>query len=157
MHKILVQFLEYLRKLTSSSNRPMSNYWRQTQPADGLQGHRPANQRQVQNPHTSRRKFTAEEVKRYLRGIDSGGGDRAALVMAQAGRISSLLDVSMRRHFAGRERIFDRLPFVVFQYTQGKPTFDIARSVSYFSDGDDVEAAMDFASQIIAKAVNRQR
>lgn len=156
MNKILVQILEYFRKLNSSSNRPLNNYLRQTQPVSGLHGHRPVPQRQqVQDSHQSRRKFTAQEVKRYLRGTESG--DRAALVMAHAGRISSLLDVSMRRHFAGRERLFDRLPFVVFQYTQGKPTFDIARSVSYFSDGDDVEAAMDFAARIIAKEVNRQR
>jgi hypothetical protein len=155
MNKVLVQFLEYLKKLTNSSNRPMANYWRQPQPANGLHEPRPTTQRQVSNSDHIRRKFTPQEVKRYLRGAESG--DRAALVMAQAARISSLLDVGMRRHFAGRERIFDRLPFVVFQYTQGKPTFDIARSVSYFSDGDDVEAAIDFASRIIAKAVNRQR
>jgi len=89
-----------------------------------------------------------------LRGARAG--ERARPVFAQAAQINTLLDERMRRNFAGRERLFDCLPYVLFQYTQGKPTFEIARSVSFFSDGDDVEDTMDFVSRLITKTINRK-
>ena len=100
-------------------------------------------------------KYSPEEVKRILRGLDHG--EHAPLIMLQAATFGSLLDDRMIRYFRGRERLFERLPYVLFQYTQGLPAFDIARSVSFFSNGDDVEDAMEFAARLIALHVNRQR
>ncbi|HEX2909676.1 MAG TPA: hypothetical protein VH186_02640 [Chloroflexia bacterium] len=107
-----------------------------------------------QSSQSKRHKYSAQEVKRILRGLDKG--PLAQPVMAQAAIFSNLLDDRMIRYFRGRERLFDKLPFVLFQYTQGKPCADIARSVSYFADAEDVEEAIDFASGLIAHQVNRQ-
>ena len=100
-------------------------------------------------------KYSPDEVKRILRGLERG--DHARLVLVQAATFSSLLDDRMIRYFRGRERLFDRLPYVLLQYMQGKPSDDIAQSVSFFSHGEDVEEAMDFAARLITLQVNRQR
>lgn len=100
------------------------------------------------------RRYTAAEVKAYLRGIEKG--PRAAQPIAHAAHLSTMLDARMVRHFRGRERLFDKLPFVLYQYTQGKPTDQIAQSVSYFADGNDVEEAMDFVAKLIARKINRR-
>ncbi len=107
-----------------------------------------------QGTHSKRHKYTPEEVKRILRGLEKG--QHTQPVLAQAALFSSLIDERMVRFFRGRERLFERLPYVLFQYTQGRPCDDIARSVSYFSDGEDVEEAIDFAAYLIARQVNRQ-
>jgi hypothetical protein len=104
---------------------------------------------------TKRHKYGVGEVKRILRGLEKG--PHAYPVMLQAATFHSLLDERMVRFFRGRERLFDRLPYVLLQYTQGKNCLDIAHSVSYFSDGDDVEDAVDFAAALIANQLNRQR
>ena len=93
-----------------------------------------------------------EEVKLYLRSQQSH--ELARPVMEQAARFSSLVDERMRRHFRGRERTFDRLPYVLHQYTIGKDAQEIARNVSYFTDCDDIEHAMSFAASLIATKIN---
>ncbi len=100
-----------------------------------------------------RHKYTPLEVKRMLRGLEKGPLSQP--VMLQAATINSLLDWRMVRHFRGRERLFERLPFVLFQYIQGRPCDEIAHSVSYFSDGEDVEDTIDFAAGLIAAYLNR--
>jgi hypothetical protein len=106
------------------------------------------------NAQPKRHKYTPEEVKRMLRGLETN--EWSPPVLAQATTISTLLDERMLRYFRGRERLFHRLPYVLAQYIQGKPCFDIARSVSFFSDGDDVEDTINFASRLIAAKLNRQ-
>lgn len=100
-----------------------------------------------------RPKFSGAEVKRVLQGLEQG--ERARLIMSQAALIGSLLDERMVKLFPGRERIFEKLPFVVQQYSMGRPALEIARCVSYFADGDDVEELVDFACRIIANQLNR--
>ncbi len=131
------------------------NWNRQAQPASGpLTGKHGETRQGVREVNSAlSKKYTADEVKRYLRGLD--GGVRVQPVMAEAARFSSMLNDKMRRHFRGRERIFERLPYVLYQYTKGAPSQEIARSVSYFSDADDVEQAMYFAARLIAAKVNR--
>ncbi|MDB5082424.1 MAG: hypothetical protein JWP00_4348 [Chloroflexi bacterium] len=102
-----------------------------------------------------RHKYSVAEVKRILRGLEKG--PLAYPVLYQASTFGALLDERMVRYFRGRERMFDRLPYVLLQYTQGKNCLDIAHSVSYFSDGDDVEDAIDFAALLISNQLNRQR
>ncbi len=102
-----------------------------------------------------RHKYSVQEVKRVLRGLETGAWTYP--VMLQAATFSALLDDRMIRYFRGRERMFDRLPYVLLQYTQGKNCLEIAHSVSYFSDGDDVEEAITFAAYLITNQLNRQR
>jgi hypothetical protein len=98
-------------------------------------------------------RLTKQEVKNCLRGkVISEWSDE---VLRHASQLGSHLDARMRRHFRGRERMFEKLPFVIYQYTGGKPVEEIARTVSYFSDGKDVEDAVDFAADLIAKRINR--
>jgi hypothetical protein len=108
-----------------------------------------------QSSQVKRHKYSVQEVKRILRGLEKGAWTYP--VMLQAATFSALLDDRMIRYFRGRERMFDRLPYVLLQYTQGKNCLDIAHSVSYFSDGDDVEEAITFAAYLITNQVNRQR
>lgn len=127
-------------KLAQSPNAPQqrhnNNYPRQTT---------------VQQLH----KYSPPEVKRMLRGLERNEWSQP--VMLQAATVSNLLNPRMARHFRGRERMFERLPYILYQYTQGKPCLDIAQSVSYFSDGDDVEETISFASHLIAEHLNSRR
>lgn len=122
-------------------------------PRSGAQG----NLGQYTEPtsQVKRHKYSVQEVKRILRGQEKGAWTYP--VMLQAATFSNLLEERMVRYFRGRERMFDRLPFVLLQYTQGKNCLDIAHSVSYFSDGDDVEEAINFAAYLICNQLNRQR
>lgn len=130
-------------RLAQTPNAPRTS---RTDPMSGYAG---------QNVQPKRHKYSPEEVKRILRGLEKG--QHAQPVMVMAATFSSLLDERMVRHFRGRERIFDRLTYVLFQYSQGRPCQDIARSVSYFADGEDVEDAINFAARLIANHLNRQR
>lgn len=107
----------------------------------------------VQNQRQDGHRYSKQEVKDCLRGKIQNA--RAEEVLREASQLSSHLDERMRRHFRGRERLFEKLPFVIYQYTTGNPPQEIARSVSYFSDAKDVEDAVDFAAEIIAKRLNR--
>lgn len=140
-------------------NHQTGNHWqRQTQTVGGVFGaNRDSAPRYgTRHEHPAQvKKYSVEEVKRCLRGLEQG--ERAAFVMREAAQFSSILHEGMRRHFRGRERIFDRLPYVLYQYTHGQPAQEIARSVSYFSDASDIEEAMNFVSRLIAARINRAR
>ncbi len=128
--------------------------WHNVAPAGGVDKYnRPNPASPDKNDGVGFKKYTAAEVKAYLRGQQQG--ERARPVLQQASQISVLLQARMQRHFRGRERIFERLPYVLYQYSQGRDAQEIARSVSFFSDGEDVEQAMDFAASLIASHVNR--
>jgi len=151
--RIVEQILDRLRRFLNNNRLdypPFSN--QQTETAPGFSRRTAAYNQE--HPQARQSRYTVREVKEYLRGARAG--ERARPVYAQAAQINTLLDERMRRNFAGRERLFDRLPYVLFQYTQGKPTFEIARSVSFFSDGDDVEDTMDFVARLITKTINRK-
>jgi hypothetical protein len=146
------QILDRLKRFFNNDNIGYRTFTRrQTETAPGFSQRMAGYKEESSRARHSR--YTAKEVKEYLRG--ERAGERARPVFEQAARINTLLDERMRRNFAGRERLFDRLPYVLFQYTQGKPTFEIARSVSFFSDGDDVEDTMVFVSRLITKTINR--
>ncbi len=146
------QIVDRLKRFFSNDSLDYRHFTkRQTETAPGFSRRMAGYQEESARSHHSR--YTAAEVKDYLRG--KRAGERARPVFEQAARINTLLDERMRRNFAGRERLFDRLPYVLFQYTQGKPTFEIARSVSFFSDGDDVEDTIEFVSRLITKTINR--
>ncbi len=141
----LADFWHNQHKLAQSPNAP------RTHNGDHLnRGYSAAARSRSKQP-----KYSAEEVKRILRGLEKG--QRAGPVLGQAAVLGSLLDERMVRYFRGRERMFHRLTYVVFQYTQGRPCDEIAQSVSYFSDGQDVEEAVEFAARLIAYQVNRHR
>lgn len=169
-NKYLRQFLVFIRKLlgVEPTRRGRSNqdtsFWLGLWNGQGRLAQSP----NVPRPSTSNRpgqytvsapskrhKYQPDEVKRILRGLEKG--EHAQPVLMQAATFGSLIDERMVRFFRGRERMFDRLTYVVFQYTQGRPCEEIARSVSYFSDGEDVEDAIDFACRLIANQLNRQR
>lgn len=99
------------------------------------------------------KRYSKQEVIQCLRGDIKGA--RAESVQRHAAQLASHLNEGMRRYFRGRERMFEKLPLVIYQYTLGKPAMEIARSVSYFSDGKDVEYAVEFAAELIAKRLNR--
>ena len=101
--------------------------------------------------------YDAVKALHIIAAIGAYGLPLAYPVLYQASTFGALLDERMVRYFRGRERMFDRLPYVLLQYTQGKNCLDIAHSVSYFSDGDDVEDAIDFAALLISNQLNRQR
>jgi len=154
--KLLSQFDLALRKFFDANSQAGHGWQSQTQAVSGNFGSNPNRTQRYGSAHPAQlKKYTADEVKRYLRGLEQG--ERARPVMAEAACFSLILNDNMRRHFRGRERIFERLPYVLYQYTQGKPSQEIARSVSYFSDACDVEDAMYFASCLIATKVNRAR
>ena len=144
------------------NNQSHSNYtsgwgWRNVAPAGGPAKYGRPNQARPDNADKNGevgfKKYTTAEVKAYLRGQQQS--ERARPVLQQASQISVLLQARMQRHFRGRERIFERLPYVLYQYSQGRDAQEIARSVSFFSDGEDVEQAMDFTARLIADHVNR--
>ncbi len=154
-YQLWIQLVNIVRKFFGFDSQSGGSWQHQTQAVGGPFR---ANQSEPSRfrTHTSHtKKYTPEEVKRCLRGLEKS--ERVGVVMAEAARLSTMLNENMRHHFRGRERIFDRLPYVLFQYTQGKPSYDIARSVSYFSDGDDVEDAMLFVARLITPRVNRMR
>jgi hypothetical protein len=155
----LLDELELLiKRFFNIDARPGNSWQRQPEPASGSFGASRGGAKSYGEQHshsTQVRKYTPEEVQRCLRGLERG--ERVGPVMAQAGQLGSLLNDGMRRYFRGRERIFERLPYVLFQYTQGKPSQEIARSVSYFSDADDIEEAMWFVARLIAARINRMR
>ncbi len=169
MTNFLKHFIEFLQDFLGINHHPSgrngSNYrlglfHRVSWLAQGPMGSRSApggvvGSYSTQAAQTRRHKYSPEEVKRILRGLEKG--DHAAPVLLKAATFGTLLDERMIRYFRGRERLFERLPYVLFQYTQGRPSQDIARSVSFFSDGDDVEEAMDFAARLITFSLNRQR
>jgi len=165
-NKLYAQVLAFIRQLLHLENSNRPKHWRQNMYTGlgrlGLapSGPRPGSNGNLghyteQSSQVKRHKYSYQEVKRILRGLEKG--EWAYPVMLQAATFSSLLDDRMVRYFRGRERMFDRLPYVLLQYTQGKNCLDIAHSVSYFSDGDDVEDAIDFAAHLIATQLNRQR
>lgn len=100
-------------------------------------------------------KYTSVEVKRYIRGLE--GGERAIPILKEAASFSTYADSKLPDCMLGRERLFERLHSVLFQYSQGKSTTEIARTVGYLSDAADVEAAMDYVSQLILNRVNNPR
>ncbi len=147
-----------LRKFFSADSHYQNRWQRQAEPASGLFGANRGNANRYRTGyvHPARiKKYTVEEVKRCLRGLEQG--ERVRPVMAEAAQFPQMIHEGMRRHFRGRERIFERFSYVLYQYTQGKHPQEIARSVSYFSDAADVEDAMYFASRIIAARINRGR
>jgi len=162
MLKYLSQLLNDLeaiiKKFFGVDNPTGTNWQHQTSPASGIFGDSSRKTAGVSTRavHPAQvKKYTPEEVKRCLRGLEQG--ERVGPVMVEASRFGSVVNEGMRRYFRGRERIFERLPYVLYQYTQGKPSQEIARGVSYFSDANDVEEAMSFACRIIAARVNRMR
>jgi len=159
--KLSKYFKNWVRRFFNSQTH--SNYstglgWHNAAPVGGLgKYNRPDSAR----PHSTDKnggvdfkKYTVAEVKACLRGQQQG--ERARPVLQQASRISMLLQARMQKHFRGRERIFERLPYVLYQYSQGHDTQEIGRSVSFFSDGEDVEHAMDFAANLIANHINQR-
>lgn len=166
INKLYAQVLAFIRQLLGLENSNRPGHSRQNM-FTGLgwlglapSGPRPGSNGNLghyteQSSQVKRHKYSIQEVKRILRGLEKGGF--AYPVMLQAATFGSLLDDRMVRYFRGRERMFDRMPYVLLQYTQGKNCLEIAQSVSYFSDGDDVEAAIDFAAQLIINQLNRQR
>jgi hypothetical protein len=166
-HKFYEQIVAFIRQLLGQENINRPGHPRQNMFTGlGWLGLAPGGPRSGTNgdnlgrytessSQAKRHKYSVLEVKRILRGLEKGS--TAYPVLVQASTFSSLLDDRMVRYFRGRERLFDRLPYVLLQYTQGKNCLDIAHSVSYFSDGDDVEDAINFAALLIANQLNRQR
>lgn len=160
-NKQLKHFLELIRSFFDTTPRNGQSWsgqqrWAQSPsaPRASRNDGRPIGSYAGANAHQKRHKYTPEEVKKMLRGLEKT--EWTPPVLAQAATFSALLDERMVRFFRGRERLFDRLPYVLLQYTQGRPCNEIAHSVSYFSDGEDVEDAIDFAARLIAHEVNRQ-
>jgi hypothetical protein len=99
-------------------------------------------------------KYTVQEVKAYLHGVDNG--ERTRFVMAHASRINLILNDKDRKYFRGREKFFDRMPFVLFHYLKGEASENIARQISYLSSAEDVEYTIEVASHIIIRSINRR-
>ena len=156
--KVIIYFKNLLRRIfnLSSGSNYMSGWgWRNVAPAGGVGKYRTSKPARpaVKSDPGDFKKYTRQEVKMYLRSQQHD--ERARPIMAQASQFGGLLQERMRRQFRGRERIFERLPYVLYQYTQGKDPSEIAHSVSFFADGEDIEQAMDFAATLIANRVNR--
>jgi hypothetical protein len=154
-------FWKYLQDLFDSLFGSNSGNWNafqrlvQTPDVPRNEGNRPLTGYSGSATRPRRHKFTAGEIKKILRGLEKSSYERD--VMMGAAMLGNLLDERMVRFFAGRERLFDKLQFVVQQYSLGRPCAEIAASVSYFSDADDVEDAIEFAARLIANHLNRQR
>jgi hypothetical protein len=160
----LVKFLlQHIFNVTDQSNsKPyMGNLgWNNTAPVGGANG-RFGRYRGVETGPIEQgtgkpvQKYTAQEVKTYLHGTKEQHSERARPVMQQASQFSSLIDTRMKRHFLGRERVFERLPYVLYEYSLGTDPHEIASHISYFSDSEDIEHAMDFVAGFIANRINK--
>lgn len=157
-----LSFKEFLRVIINfffpSNNANYRNLgWRNVQPASGLSRGSVGNRTQTEVVKAGEAKkfdrYTVGEVKAYLRNWQKG--ERARAVLQEASQFSSLIDERMRRYFRGRDRIFERLGFILYEYTKGTDIKEIARKVSYFADTDDIEDTMDFVAAIIANRLNR--
>lgn len=97
-------------------------------------------------------KYTSQEVIKYLRG--QGESERAAWVIREASSFYIYDPHQVPPQFRGRERLYEKLPFVLYKYSQGWSAQEIAKSVSYFSTADDVEEALLYISEVIARRIN---
>jgi hypothetical protein len=97
-------------------------------------------------------KYTSQEVIKYLRG--QGESERAAWVIREASSFYVYDPQQVPPQFRGRERLYEKLPFVLYKYSQGWSTQEIAKSVSYFSTAEDVEEALLYISEVIARRIN---
>jgi hypothetical protein len=97
-------------------------------------------------------KYTTQEVIKYLRG--QGDNERAAWVAREASSFYLYNTDQVPNQFRGRERLYEKLPFVLYKYSQGGSAEEIAKMISYFSTADDVEEALFYISELIAKRIN---
>jgi hypothetical protein len=99
------------------------------------------------------RSFTQEEVRRRLRGGDSGCARTAAVRAAAAHTAvwSSLLPDNIAVDLGAAAR---KLPSVVFWHTQGISLEDIGRRISPLGGAWDADRALDTASALIAYILN---
>jgi hypothetical protein len=97
--------------------------------------------------------FTQDEVRRRLRGRDSGCA-RTAAVHAAAARTavwSALLPDDIASDLGAAAR---KLPSVVFWHSQGISLEDIGRRISPLGGAWDADRALDTASALIAYVLN---
>src|SRR4051812_6643688 len=75
--------------------------------------------------------YTSQEVIKYLR--EQGGGERAKWVIREASSFYIYDPDHVPPRFRGRERLYEKLPFVLYKYSQGWSSAEIAKTISYFS------------------------
>lgn len=153
------EFVRYIINfLFPADTRNYRNFgWRNVQPASNLGRGNIGGRTEPEVVKAGEAKkydrYTIAEVKAYLRNWQKG--ERARAVLQEASQFSRLIDERMRRYFRGRDRIFERLGYILYEYTKGTDVKEIARKVSYFADSDDIEDTMDFVAAIITNRLNR--
>lgn len=101
-----------------------------------------------------RKTFSPREVRERLR--DAHPTDpRTILVQETAARTSLWAGRPSDKLAFELGRTANRLPSVVYWYRQGVPPCEIGRRLSPFGDEWDAERALDVASTLIARSLNR--
>lgn len=100
------------------------------------------------------RRYTVEEVQRYLRG--EIGDAEAAEVREAVERLPALLgDPRIRRRYEGFQRYVEVLPRILFLYHRGMAPEAISGSLSFLATEVGVETVIWITSQVVADALNR--
>jgi hypothetical protein len=101
-----------------------------------------------------RNTFTPKEVRERLR-IQIAADPRTAAVHAAAARTADWAEHVPDRMASELGRAAHRLPTIVYWYRQGVPASEIGRRLSPFGGAWDGDRAVDVASMLIARALNR--
>ncbi len=100
------------------------------------------------------RRYTVEEVQRYLRG-ETGDSEDPALRQAIE-RLPALLgDPRVRRRYEGFQRYVEVLPRILFLYHRGMTPGAISSSLSFLATEVGVETVIWITSEVVADTLNR--
>jgi hypothetical protein len=97
--------------------------------------------------------FTPDEVRQRL-GLEDTADSRTAAVHAAAARTGAWANLLSDKVAFDLGRAGNRLPTVVYWYTQGVPTSEIGRRLSPFGSAWDAERALGVAAALIARTLN---
>ena len=101
-----------------------------------------------------RKHYTAREVRQRLQ-VDHDGDARTGAVHAAAAMVSVWSSFLTDRVAFSLGRAANRLPSVVFWYSQGLSEQEIGRRLSPFGTAWDADRALNAATTLIAQALNR--
>jgi len=100
------------------------------------------------------RRYTVEEVHRYLRGQDAVEG--SAEIQQMIERLPMVLsDPKVRRQYEGFQRYVEVLPRIIFLYHRGMPPQAIVANLSFLATEVGIETVIWITSQIVADLLNR--
>jgi hypothetical protein len=101
-----------------------------------------------------RKNYTATEVRQRLQ-VDHDGDTRTGAVHAAAAMVGVWSSFLTDRVAFDLGRAANRLPSVVFWYSQGLSEHEIGRRLSPFGTAWDADRALNAAAALIAQALNQ--